>query len=40
MTRLKILLVGYGKMGHLVEEVARQRGHEIAGVVDVGKPAF
>ena len=40
MTRLKLLLVGYGKMGHLVEEVARQRGHEIAGIIDVGKPAF
>lgn len=26
---MKIALIGYGKMGHMIEEVARQRGHEI-----------
>ena len=26
---MKIALIGYGKMGHAVEEAARQRGHEI-----------
>ncbi len=26
---MKIALVGYGKMGHMIEEIAQQRGHEI-----------
>lgn len=26
---MKIALVGYGKMGHAIEEIALQRGHEI-----------
>lgn len=26
---MKIALIGYGKMGHMIEEVALQRGHEI-----------
>ena len=33
---MKILLVGYGKMGKAIEQVALQRGHTIAGRVDVG----
>ena len=33
---MRILLVGYGKMGRLVEELALARHHEIAGRVDVG----
>lgn len=33
---MKILIVGYGKMGRLVEEMARAQQHDIAGVVDVG----
>lgn len=31
---MKILLVGYGKMGKNIEGIARERGHEIAGIVD------
>ena len=31
---MKIAIIGYGKMGHMIEEVARSRGHEIAGIVD------
>jgi 4-hydroxy-tetrahydrodipicolinate reductase len=31
---LKLLIVGYGKMGHMVEEVAAGRGIEIVGRVD------
>ncbi len=31
---MKILLVGYGKMGQAIAALARQRGHEIAGLVD------
>ncbi|HXB31850.1 MAG TPA: 4-hydroxy-tetrahydrodipicolinate reductase [Puia sp.] len=26
---MKIALIGYGKMGHAIEEIARTRGHEI-----------
>jgi 4-hydroxy-tetrahydrodipicolinate reductase len=26
---MKIALIGYGKMGHMIEEMAQQRGHEI-----------
>jgi 4-hydroxy-tetrahydrodipicolinate reductase len=26
---MKIALIGYGKMGHMIEEVAAERGHEI-----------
>ena len=31
---MKIAIIGYGKMGHMIEEVARSRGHRIVGVVD------
>ena len=33
---MKLLLVGYGKMGRLVEEMAPEHGCEVAGRVDVG----
>lgn len=32
---MKILLIGYGKMGKAIEQVARERGHEIAGRIDL-----
>ena len=32
---MKIALIGYGKMGHMIEEIARQRGHEIVCIIDV-----
>ena len=32
---MKLLLVGYGKMGKLVEQMAVEQGHQIAGRVDV-----
>lgn len=31
---MKIALIGYGKMGHIIEEVALSRGHEIVAVID------
>lgn len=31
---MKILLIGYGKMGQAIAALATQRGHEIAGIVD------
>jgi 4-hydroxy-tetrahydrodipicolinate reductase len=35
---MKILLVGYGKMGKTIERVAKDRGHEIAGRIDIDNP--
>jgi 4-hydroxy-tetrahydrodipicolinate reductase len=32
---MKILLLGYGKMGKTIEQIALDRGHEIAGRIDV-----
>lgn len=31
---MKIAIIGYGKMGHMIEDVARSRGHQIVGVID------
>ena len=33
---MKIALIGYGKMGHMIEEIALSRGHEIVARIDVG----
>ena len=33
---MKIALIGYGKMGHMIEEIALERGHEIVARIDVG----
>jgi len=32
---MKILLLGYGKMGKTIERIALERGHEIVGRIDV-----
>lgn len=32
---MKLALIGYGKMGHMIEEIARSRGHEIVCIIDV-----
>lgn len=32
---MKIALIGHGKMGRMIEEIARQRGHEIVSIIDV-----
>ncbi|MDO5442461.1 MAG: 4-hydroxy-tetrahydrodipicolinate reductase [Bacteroidia bacterium] len=32
---MKVALIGYGKMGHMIEEIARSRGHEIVSIIDV-----
>ncbi|QRX63096.1 4-hydroxy-tetrahydrodipicolinate reductase [Dysgonomonadaceae bacterium zrk40] len=43
---MKIALIGYGKMGHEIERIARERGHEIVCTIDIGEedkftsPAF
>lgn len=31
---MRIALIGYGKMGHMIEEIALQRGHEIVCKID------
>jgi 4-hydroxy-tetrahydrodipicolinate reductase len=36
---MRILLVGYGKMGQMVAGLAKEYGGEIAGIVDPGSPA-
>lgn len=32
---MKIALIGYGKMGHMIEQIARDRGHEIVSIIDL-----
>ena len=32
---MKIALIGYGKMGKMIEEIALSRGHEIVSIIDV-----
>ena len=32
---MKIALIGYGKMGHMIEEIAKKRGHEIVSIIDI-----
>lgn len=36
---MKIALIGYGRMGHLIEEVAKSRGIEISCIIDEGDEA-
>ena len=31
---MKIALIGYGKMGHMIEQIALARGHEIVCKID------
>jgi 4-hydroxy-tetrahydrodipicolinate reductase len=32
---MRIALIGYGKMGHMIEEIATQRGHEVVLKIDI-----
>ena len=32
---MKIALIGYGKMGHIIEKIALSKGHEISFRIDV-----
>lgn len=32
---MKIALVGYGKMGKIIEGIAKSRGHEIVSIIDI-----
>ena len=33
---MKIAIIGYGKMGHMIESIALERGHQIVARIDVG----
>lgn len=33
---MKIALIGYGKMGHEIEKIVRERGHEMVCIIDIG----
>ena len=43
---MNIALIGYGKMGHEIEKIALQRGHNIVSIIDMNNleefnsPAF
>ncbi len=32
---MKIALIGYGKMGRMIEEIALSRGHQIVSIIDI-----
>ena len=32
---MKLALIGYGKMGHMIEQIALERGHEIVSIIDI-----
>jgi len=34
--RMKIAIIGYGKIGHMIETTALNRGHEIGSKIDLG----
>ena len=36
---MKIALIGYGKMGHMIEQVALLRGHQIVCTIDIDEEA-
>lgn len=33
---MKIAIIGYGKMGHEIEKICRERGHNIVCIIDIG----
>lgn len=35
---MKIALIGYGKMGRMIEEIAKSRGHQIVSTIDIDNP--
>lgn len=35
---MKIALIGYGKMGKTIEQIAIQRGHQIVSIIDISNP--
>ncbi|MBP1675990.1 MAG: hypothetical protein H6Q20_549 [Bacteroidetes bacterium] len=39
-SRMKIALIGYGKMGKVIERIALERGHEWCRVLQAGSMRF
>jgi 4-hydroxy-tetrahydrodipicolinate reductase len=37
---MNLLIIGYGKMGKSIETIAKERGHNIAGIIDVDNQSF
>jgi 4-hydroxy-tetrahydrodipicolinate reductase len=37
---MNLLIIGYGKMGKSIEAIAKEKGHNIAGIIDVHNQAF
>lgn len=35
---MKIALIGYGKMGRMIEQIAKDRGHQIVSIIDIDNP--
>jgi 4-hydroxy-tetrahydrodipicolinate reductase len=35
LKKMKIALIGYGKMGQFIEKIAKERGHEIVSIIDI-----
>lgn len=35
---MKIALIGYGKMGKTIEQIALSRGHQIVSIIDINNP--
>ena len=35
---MNIALIGYGKMGKTIEQIAVSRGHEIVSIIDINNP--
>jgi 4-hydroxy-tetrahydrodipicolinate reductase len=35
LKQMKIALIGYGKMGHIIEQIALERGHAVVSKIDV-----
>lgn len=36
---MKLALIGYGKMGREIEQIAKKRGHEIVSIIDIDNQA-
>ncbi len=36
---MKAAIIGYGKMGHAIEQILRERGHEVVAIVDEARNA-
>lgn len=37
---MNLLIIGYGKMGKSIEAIAKERGHHIAGIIDIDNQSY